>query len=173
MRRLILAVLTFGVLAVTTVGSQAIAADGPDGPPRRGDGDAGGRERRDDGPGGRERRDDGPGGRERQGGGGGFRLLPSFLVEQLNLTEDQVKRINDLEKEAKAKLDKILTPAQQKILSEARPRRTGPGGPGGRDGGRPGEGRRGPSEGGGRGDGQRGGDRGDDQRSRPQRPAPE
>jgi hypothetical protein len=70
---------------------------------------------------------DGPGGHE-----GGFHLIPRFAVEKMNLTAEQQQRIAQLEKEAKAKLDKILTPAQQKALDEARPPL--PGGPGGRPG---------------------------------------
>ena len=60
-------------------------------------------------------------------------------MEQLNLTPEQLGQIAELEKETKAKLDKILTPEQQKILEESRPPRLEgqggpgmPGGPGGR-----------------------------------------
>ncbi|MEI7732897.1 MAG: SUMF1/EgtB/PvdO family nonheme iron enzyme [Verrucomicrobiota bacterium] len=61
-----------------------------------------------------------------QGGGGGaggqsgFRLLPPRAQEQLNLTADQQKQLMDLETEAKAKLDKILTPDQQQLMKQMR-----------------------------------------------------
>jgi hypothetical protein len=56
-------------------------------------------------------------------------------VEQLSLSPEQAEKVAALEKETKAKLNKILTPEQQKILAEfrpPRPRRGGPGGEGGR-----------------------------------------
>ena len=63
--------------------------------------------------------------RESQDGVGGaargFRLLPPRAQEQLNLTDDQQKQIAELETEAKAKLDKILTPDQQQQLQQFRP----------------------------------------------------
>jgi hypothetical protein len=71
---------------------------------------------------------EGPGGPE-----GGFHLIPRFAVEKMDLTADQLQQIAELEKETKAKLDKILTPEQQKTLEEARPPL--PGGQGGRPGG--------------------------------------
>jgi hypothetical protein len=67
-------------------------------------------------------------GRGPGGPGVGFHLMPWFAVEQMNLTPAQQERIATLEKEAKARLDKILTPEQQKALDEARPPM--PGGPG-------------------------------------------
>ena len=72
------------------------------------------------------------------GPGGGFHLIPVFAAEKMNLTDDQRKQLDELAKETKAKLDKILTPEQQKILEEARPPRPGQGagGPGGGQGGR-------------------------------------
>jgi len=54
-------------------------------------------------------------------GGGGFHLIPPFAAEKMNLTDDQKKQLEELAKETKSKLDKILTPEQQKILHEARP----------------------------------------------------
>ena len=59
-------------------------------------------------------------------------LFPPDIRESLNLTNQQEKQIDDLEKEVRGKVDKILTAQQRKILSQARPR--GPGGPGGPDG---------------------------------------
>lgn len=53
----------------------------------------------------------GPGGHR-----GGFHLLPPFVMDKLNLTDDQKKALAELEKETKAKLDKILTDEQKKIL---------------------------------------------------------
>jgi Spy/CpxP family protein refolding chaperone len=63
-------------------------------------------------------------------------LIPPFVRDNLNLTEEQQKQIADLEKETTDKLIKILTPDQQKQLKEARPPRR----PGGPDGGPPGKG---------------------------------
>jgi Spy/CpxP family protein refolding chaperone len=76
-------------------------------------------------------------GRPRDGGpGGGVHIIPPFVRDSLNLTEDQQKKIADLEKEMTDKLMKILTAEQQKQLKEARPPRR----PGGPDGGPPGKG---------------------------------
>ena len=81
---------------------------------------------RQQGPGGG--RPDGPG-----GPGGGFHLIPRFAEEQMNLSEEQRQRIAELEREGKARFDKILTPAQKNILDEARPPRPGQGGQRGQD----------------------------------------
>ncbi|MBV9125338.1 MAG: EF-hand domain-containing protein [Planctomycetes bacterium] len=89
----------------------------------------------------------GPGG---PGGPGGFgpgpmgppprpgQVLPDFLQDRLNLTPDQKKQVEDLQKEVDARLGKILTPEQKKQLQE-RPRGfgRGPGGPRGPGGGPP------------------------------------
>lgn len=108
----------------------------------------------------------------------GFRLIPPFAAEEMDLTAEQLKQIAALEKEMKAKLYKILTPEQQKILEDARPPRFLPGGPGA-PGGRPGQGpyRRGPGGAGGFGGrgGEGGGPGGDggpgvDPPPRPRRP---
>jgi hypothetical protein len=118
-------------------------------------GDRGGR-----GPGGdRGPGDRGPGGPGGLGGPGGppepGQILPTFLQEQLKLTDDQKKQLADLQKDVDAKLAKILTDDQKKQLKDMRdnPGRGGPGGrgPGGRGG--PGGGPGGPG-------GDRGGDRG-------------
>ncbi len=105
----------------------------------------------------------GPGGGGRGGPGGGFggppqpgQLLPTFLQEQLNLTADQKKQLDALQKEFDTKLDKLLTDEQKKQLKDARENgpggRGGPGGPGGGrggpGGGGPGGGRGGPGGGG-------------------------
>lgn len=84
------------------------------------------------------------------GPGGGFgpyggmprpgQILPPFLAERLNLTEDQKKQLADLQKDVDTKLDKILTADQKKQLQEMRPG----GGPGGGGPGRPGGGPGGP-----------------------------
>jgi outer membrane protein assembly factor BamB/Spy/CpxP family protein refolding chaperone len=81
-------------------------------------------------------------------GGGGFarpqpgQVLPSFLQDRLNLTADQKKQVEALQKEVDGKLDKILTDEQKKQLKEMRegggPGRGAPGAPG-----RPGAGNRG------------------------------
>src|SRR5580704_4596765 len=89
-----LVLLAVGILAGISL---AAADDGPgDKPPAKQDGG---------GPNG-----GGPGGREGRGGpGGGFHLIPRFAEEKLNLTDDQKTQIAELEKETKAKLEKILT----------------------------------------------------------------
>jgi hypothetical protein len=113
---------------------------GPGGRGPGGDGGPGGR-----GPGG----DGGPGGR----GPGGFggppqpgQLLSPRVQERLNLTADQKKQLEALQKEIDGKLGKILTAEQKKQLAEMR---EGPGrGPGGRGPGGPGgPGGRGPDGG--------------------------
>jgi len=74
------------------------------------------------------------------GGPGGFHLLPARAREQLNLSPDQQKQLSDLEAEAQARLEQILTPEQFGRLKELRQpqgpggRGGGPGGPGGRGG---------------------------------------
>lgn len=90
---------------------------------------------------------EGPGGPPAEGGAGGprgFHILPPFVMDKLNLTDDQRQQLAALEKETKAKLDKILTDEQKKTLAEARPPRPpqqgGPGGGGPDDGGPGGDG---------------------------------
>ena len=63
------------------------------------------------------------------GGPRGFHLLPPRAAERLNLTDDQKNQIAALEAETKAKLEKILTPAQLDQLKIMRPPMP-PGGPG-------------------------------------------
>jgi hypothetical protein len=145
---------------------------GPGGPggERGGRGGDGGRGRGGEGgPGGFG----GPGGPGGFGGGrggpGGFmmpqpgQILPAFLAEQLKLTDDQKKQVEELQKETTAKLEKLLTDDQKKTLKEMKERGPmGPGGPGGRGGpgGPGGEGGRGPGGPGGPGGGRGpGGDR--------------
>ncbi|MCY2923950.1 MAG: hypothetical protein NT031_00660, partial [Planctomycetota bacterium] len=73
----------------------------------------------------------------RPGGHHGYpHVIPPFAVEKLNLTDDQKKQLEDLSKEVIAKLEKILTPEQMKILHDARPPRPdrGPGDQGGQGG---------------------------------------
>ncbi len=102
----------------------------------------------------------GPGGSGGRGPGGFGRpprpgqILPPFVQERLNLTDEQKKRLGELQKEVDGKLGAILTDEQRKQLKEmeAGP---GPGGPGGRGG--PGGGGRGPGGPGGRGPGGDGG----------------
>jgi len=64
------------------------------------------------------------------GGDRGFRLVPPRAQEQLNLTASQQKQIADLETEAKAKLDQILTPTQQQQLQQLRDQQRQAGGRG-------------------------------------------
>jgi len=64
----------------------------------------------------------GPPGPDAPGNASGeFHLLPRFEMEQL--TPARRQQIAELEKKTKARLDKILTPEQQKVLMEARPPR--------------------------------------------------
>jgi hypothetical protein len=104
-----------------------------------------------DGPEGKKGKD-GPGGRGGPGGPGGRgfggppqpgQIMPVFLQNMLELTEDQKKQLEDLQKEVDAKLAKILNADQKKQLEEMRQRGPGgfgppggggPGGPGGRGG---------------------------------------
>lgn len=61
-------------------------------------------------------------------------IVPPFLAERLNLTVDQKKQLDDLQKEVDQKLDTILTAEQKRQFRETRP---GFGGGGfGRGGGR-------------------------------------
>jgi hypothetical protein len=50
------------------------------------------------------------------------KILPPHVMETLKLTADQKKKIAELEKEVKTKLDKILTTDQKKQLEEMRRR---------------------------------------------------
>ncbi|CAN5467693.1 hypothetical protein BH10PLA2_BH10PLA2_21120 [soil metagenome] len=59
-------------------------------------------------------------------------VFPPDVRDSLNLSAEQEKQIDDLEKEVRGKIEKILTAQQRRTLSQARPR--GPGGPGGPDG---------------------------------------
>jgi Spy/CpxP family protein refolding chaperone len=109
--------------------AEAPQGGGPDGPGGPG------------GPGGGPRGGPGQDGRQGPGGGdNGFHLVPRFIERQLNLSEDQQQQIAQLEKETKAKLERILKPDQLKMLEQSRPgmRQGGPGGGQGRpgDGGR-------------------------------------
>jgi Spy/CpxP family protein refolding chaperone len=75
----------------------------------------------------------GPGG---PGGIGGppqpGQIMPTFLQDQLKLTADQKKQLEELQKEVDSKLEKILTEEQKKQLKDMR---QGSGrGPGGRGG---------------------------------------
>ena len=83
----------------------------------------------------------GPGGRGPIGLGGPphpGQILPPFLQERLNLTADQKKQLDDLQKEVDSKLEKILTVDQKKQMDQMRDVGRGrrdsgdrPGGPGG------------------------------------------
>lgn len=64
-------------------------------------------------------------------GGGRFgppqpgQILPTFLQDQLKLTDDQKKQVEALQKEVDDKLARILTDDQKKQLKEMRERRPG------------------------------------------------
>lgn len=106
------------------------------------------------------KREAGPGGPGGQAGAQGFRVLPPFIVQQLNLTDEQKKQIKELEAEVKAKIEKILTAEQLQQLKQMRPpmrqgapgmggpRMGGPGmgGPGGQGGPPPEDGPNGPGQ---------------------------
>jgi len=79
----------------------------------------------------------------KKGGPPGFaagKVLPPFVRDQLDLTAEQEKQLDELEAEVKRKLDKILTDEQKKKLTNLRPPmgKDGPprkgGGPGEKDG---------------------------------------
>jgi hypothetical protein len=66
----------------------------------------------------------GPGGKGQKGGPRGFELgkvLPPFVRDELDLTDEQEKAIAELEKEVKQKLEKILTAEQRQKATNARP----------------------------------------------------
>ncbi len=93
---------------------------GPGGPGRRGPRGFGGP---GGGPGGGRGGPDGPGGPAPGGFGGPpqpGQILPSFLQDRLNLSADQKKQIDDLQKDVDGKLGKILTAEQMKQLSQLR-----------------------------------------------------
>jgi hypothetical protein len=113
------------IFASVVVVLNAAAQDDRGGPPPQ---DRGGPDGRGGGP--RGGGPDGPGGRS------GFHLLPPFVQDKLNLSDDQLEQVAALEKETKAKLYKILTAKQQKILETTRPPRPGEGNPGGQGRGR-------------------------------------
>jgi len=79
----------------------------------------------------------GPGSFGGTGGPGGLRMgpprpgevLPAMLRDRLELTAEQSKQVDALQKEVDAKLEKILNEDQRQQLKEMRER--GPGGPGG------------------------------------------
>lgn len=59
------------------------------------------------------------------------RVLPSFVRDRLKLTEEQKKKIEELEKDVSAKMSRILTGEQKRELRAMRDRMRGPGRPGG------------------------------------------
>jgi hypothetical protein len=58
-------------------------------------------------------------------------ILPPFLRDMLELTPEQMKQVDELQKEVDSKLAKILTEEQRKRLQEMRPPGRGGRGPGG------------------------------------------
>lgn len=80
---------------------------------------------------------------------GGFKagtVLPPFVVEELKLTDAQKEQLAAIEKDVKARLDKLLTDEQKQALENFRPgpgfpgEKGGKGGPGGDKGGKGGPG---------------------------------
>lgn len=132
MRRLPLLMLSLVGVSVLSFGINVIGAPPQDGPPPQEGGQQG---QADHQPGDRPPSD--------RPGGGGFHLIPRFVQEKLELSQEQQDQIDQLEKETKAKLEKILTPEQMQILQTARPPRPNNGGQGG------GQNRGGPNGGGG------------------------
>jgi hypothetical protein len=83
----------------------------------------------------------GPGGPGGRGPGGPPQLgvlMPDFVQETLKMTDEQKKKLAELQKETDAKIEKILTDEQKKQYKDMKdnPGRGGPGGrgPGGRGG---------------------------------------
>ncbi|OWK46425.1 hypothetical protein [Fimbriiglobus ruber] len=84
----------------------------------------------------------GPPGANDKGGPPRFELgkvLPPFVLDELDLTDSQKQQIAALEKDVKTKLNKILTTEQKRHIQTIRPPHgpgpgpgPGPGGPGGR-----------------------------------------
>ena len=122
MKSVLLMVLLTGLIGFSFVG-RLRADDAPDGPPPRhhdkgaDNGNADG-----PGPGGGGPGGGGPG-NHRPGPARGVHLIPPFVADKLDLSDDQKKQIADLEKEVKAKLAKILTADQMMTLEETRPPR--------------------------------------------------
>jgi EF hand len=123
-----------GIVTKEELTALAAKMDREEGPPRgfgRGDdlgpGPPGPRDRGPD--------DRGPGGPP-PGGPRGFpppgEILPPFLRDRLNVTDDQNRELDELQKEVDAKLAKILTDDQRDQLKQMRNR--GPGGPRGSGG---------------------------------------
>ena len=69
-----------------------------------------------------------------EAGGRRFHVLPPFAERELALTAEQRRNIETLEKDVQARIEKILTPEQQKKWNERRPLR-------GLQGEQPGQGR--------------------------------
>jgi EF-hand domain len=89
-----------------------------------------------------------PGGFGGPGGGRGGppgQVMPMFLQEMLQLSDDQKKQVAELQKEVDARLETILNADQKQQLKAMRDR--GPGGPGGGFGPPPGGRRGGPGGG--------------------------
>ena len=117
-----------------TLDADLPAGNGRGGPGGRGAGPGG---FDDGGPGGPPGRGRGPGGRGMMGGPPRpGQVLPPMAQQMLNLTDDQKKQVDELQKEVDAKLAKILTPQQLDQLKQMPGR--GPGGRGGFGPGGPG-----------------------------------
>jgi hypothetical protein len=123
-----------GLLFAGTLGAALLLAWSADGQPPGG-------EKKEGGKGGFP----GKGGFQKGGFGGGMRgqpgqIMPQFIQEQLKLTDEQKKQVDDLQKDVDGKLDKILTDEQKAQLKQMRERGPGgfggPGGPGGGKGGK-------------------------------------
>jgi Spy/CpxP family protein refolding chaperone len=70
-------------------------------------------------------------------------VFPPQLLQELKLTEAQKKELDAIQKELKAKLEKMLTAEQKKTIENFRPRGPGmgkEGGPGGEKGAKGGKG---------------------------------
>jgi Spy/CpxP family protein refolding chaperone len=158
MRRFYFMALTLVILVGATTAMRVLAQNAPGDSRDQNGGQNGGQNGAS--PGGDNQGGGGPGGGPGGPPPGGFHLLPRFIVEKLNLTDDQQQQVDQLEKETKTKLEKILTPAQIKILATTRPPRRGNGDQGGPQGGGPAgqggpqAGQGGEGGGGGPGDGQ-------------------
>lgn len=75
-----------------------------------------------------------------KGKGKGFQpgtVIPPHILQDLELTGEQTAAIQEIEKDVKGRLEKILTPEQLQKIRDARPPMGGPGGGGPGGGNRP------------------------------------
>ncbi len=133
-RLAMLLVMTTGLAGMAMLGQAQPPGEGgrgddPKGPPSKGQKGSKGEK--------------GPKGEGKFGGKGkgkGFQpgtVIPPHILQDLELTSEQTTAIQEIEKDVKGRLEKILTPEQLQKIRDARPPMGGPGGggPGGGPGG--------------------------------------